>query len=108
MCVVLDIEQARELACAHLLTDLAVVALVFEALLVVNRLPFRVILREDLHGDLLETLAAKTSIELLQAQLRVDTHQLSQIPKRGFLGLGLGTSIICQALQALRPLRAYN
>jgi hypothetical protein len=58
-------------------------------------------LGKDLNSDLPEALPAQPGVELLQPQLRVDSHKLSQVPKRGFLGLGLGASVISESLKTL-------
>lgn len=59
--------------------------------------------RKNLNGNLLEALAAKSGIELLQPQLRVYSNKLPKVSKCGFLGLGLSACIIGESLKTLCP-----
>ncbi len=70
-------------------------------LLVVDRLSIGMAVGKNLNGDLLQALPTQAGIELLQPQLRVDSHKLPKVLKRGFLGLRLSAGIIGESLKTL-------
>lgn len=56
---------------------------------------------EVLTSELTEHLGFKPEPDTNHLQLRVNSHKLSQVPKRGFLGLGLGAGVIGESLKTL-------
>jgi len=63
-----------------------------------------VMLGQDLDGDLLKTLAAQPLVQLVQAQLRIESEHSRKTDQRLLVAVSLRARVVSQRLESLSTL----